>query len=116
MIKKRRFAIFLLFFILFSFYLRTSAVQPMLFDIPSDQVFIYNTSEMTINFYLRNNRSPWVKFQLPPEGANRYENLNQIWLPTEGQEASHYMLVYGQKYKIIWNKTKWDVEHIANRD
>ena len=116
MARRKRLIPFLLLSILCSIQLQTAAVTPQSSDIiPTDALLIRNSSNQPIAFWLRNGDGAWYKFELNA-GANRiYKNLDQIWISTTGQEPVHYKLELQQRYKIIWNGTKWDLRRIAIR-
>lgn len=117
MSSKSRLTLGLLLVLLFASQLRTIAIEPQASEdiIPPNAVLIRNGSSQPIRFWLRNGSSPWVQFQLGPRDDRVYSNVDQIWIATVGQEPAHRKLELKQRYKIIWDGTRWDVARIAIR-
>jgi hypothetical protein len=106
----------LLMLLMFSVQMSLNAVQPQASDVvPTSGVLIRNSSEYRIKFWLRNQNSEWIPFELKPGYNSVYRNVDQIWIATEGQKAVHYSLEQKQRYRIFWNGTRWDVNLIAIR-
>lgn len=115
MIKRTKLVPFLLLAI-FSLQLQTTARQPQSSDvIPSNAVLIRNGGNRQIIFWLRNGNGPWVKFWLDAGDNRPYKNVDQIWIRTTGQEPVQYKLELNQRYKIVWDGTRWVVVRIDIR-
>lgn len=78
--------------------------------LPANAFLLRNKADRTLTFWLRKGSSDWRKYELPQNARDTYEDKDQIWMSTLGQEPVHYTLRVGQRYVLIWKDARWDVE------
>jgi hypothetical protein len=109
MLRRSRWISLLILFGVLSLQLPLQPVTLAQDIIPPNAFLLRNKGDRTLTFWLRRGNGPWTQCQLAAGERSLYYDQDEIWLATQGQEPVHYRLELGQRYKIIWLNTRWDV-------
>jgi hypothetical protein len=85
-------------------------------DIPRTSLLIINGSASTkVNFSLKNGDGDWADFSLDARKDRTFLNTTNIRIATGDEKIVEYRLVYGDRYRIYWNRDKecWDVTRLV---
>jgi hypothetical protein len=102
----------LILLVLFSLQLQRQPATQAQDIIPTNAFLLRNKGDRTLTFWLRRGNGPWTEYQLTAGERALYYDQNEIWLATQGREPVQYVLELGQRYRIIWLNTRWEIQRM----
>jgi hypothetical protein len=76
--------------------------------IPPGKFLIRNRSREHVTFWLRKGGGPWSEYHLAPGADDLYGDYDQVWFRPPGYDAVYRGVKLGQRYKIIFDGSRWD--------